>query len=77
MVISPDPVAFELSYLAEKPNIALAGRIIQMERELLLKKLQHAGVQVLDWNIEHPFDQVMKRRLGPPPPLLRAIGRGL
>jgi hypothetical protein len=45
-----------------------------MERMMLINKLQHAGVQILDWNIEHPFDQVMKRRLGPPPPLLRAIG---
>jgi hypothetical protein len=28
----------------------------------------------LDWNVAHPFDQVMKRRLGPPPALLRVIG---
>jgi uncharacterized protein (DUF58 family) len=74
MVISPDPVSFELSYLPEKRNVQLAGRVVRMERELLIKKLQHAGVQVLDWNIAHPFDQVVKRRLGPPPPLLRAIG---
>jgi len=74
MVISPDPVAFEMAYLPEKPNTQLAGRIVQMERNLLIRKLQHAGVQVVDWNVEHPFDQVMKRRLGPPPPLLRAFG---
>jgi uncharacterized protein (DUF58 family) len=74
MVISPDPVAFEISYLPEKSNVHLAARIVHMERMMLINKLQHAGVQILDWNIEHPFDQVMKRRLGPPPPLLRAIG---
>jgi len=74
MVISPDPVAFELSYLPENSNVRMAGRIVQMERNLLIRKLQHAGVQVLDWNIAHPFDQVVKRRLGPPPPLLRAFG---
>jgi uncharacterized protein (DUF58 family) len=74
MVISPDPVSFELSLLPEKANTQLAGRIVRMERMMLIKKLQHAGVQVLDWNIEHPFDMVMKRRLGPPPPLLRAFG---
>ncbi len=74
MVISPDPVTFELSYLPQNSNVSLAGRIVQMERNLLIRKLQHAGVQVLDWNIAHPFDQVMKRRLGPPPPLLRAFG---
>jgi len=50
---------------------------VRMERSVLIKKLQHAGVQVLDWNVEHPFDQVMKRRLGPPPALLRAVGGNL
>jgi len=74
MVVSPDPVAFELSNLPEKPNTQLAGRIVRMERDLLITKLQHAGVQVLDWNIDYPFDQVIKRRLGPPPPLLRTFG---
>jgi hypothetical protein len=74
MVISPDPVSFEVSYLPEKPSIELAGRVVRMERELLIKKLQHAGVQVLDWNVVHPLDQMMKHRLGPPPALLRAIG---
>ena len=74
MVISPDPVSFELAYLGDKPSVELAGRVVRMERDLLLKKLQGAGVQILDWNVAHPFDQVMKRRLGPPPALLRAIG---
>ena len=74
MVISPDPVSFELSYLKDNPSVELAGRVVRMERDLLLNKLQGAGVQVLDWNVAHPFDKVMKRRLGPPPALLRAIG---
>jgi uncharacterized protein (DUF58 family) len=74
MVISPDPVAFELAYLPRVPSVELAGRVVRMERNLLLKKLQRAGIQVLDWNIAHPFDQVIKHRLGPPPPLFRAVG---
>jgi len=74
MVISPDPVSFELSYLKDKPSVELAGRVVRMERNLLLKKLRGAGIQILDWNVAHPFDQVIKRRLGPPPPLLRSIG---
>jgi len=74
MVVSPDPVSFELSYLQDKPSVTLAGRVVQMERNLLLRKLRGAGVQILDWNVAHPFDQVIKRRLGPPPPLLRSIG---
>ena len=27
--------------------------------------VQGAGVQILDWNVAHPFDKVIKRRLGP------------
>ena len=74
MVISPDPVAFELAYLPIAPSVELAARVVRMERILLLKKLQRAGIQVLDWNVAHPFDQVIKHRLGPPPPLFRAVG---
>lgn len=74
MVISPDPVAFELAYLPDVPSVKLAARVLRMERNLLLKKMQRAGIQVVDWNVAHPFDLVMKHRLGPPPALLRAIG---
>jgi uncharacterized protein (DUF58 family) len=74
MVISPDPVSFELLYLPDTPDVRLAGRVLRMERNLLLKNLQRAGVQVLDWNVNEPFDLVIKRRLGPPPALLRAVG---
>ncbi|GAB4422350.1 MAG: DUF58 domain-containing protein [Anaerolineales bacterium] len=74
MVISPDPVSFELSYLPDTPDVRLAGRVLRMERNLLLKNLQRAGVQALDWNVSDPFDQVIKRRLGPPPAFVRAVG---
>lgn len=74
MVISPDPVAFELSYLPKSQSVDQAARLLRMERNLLIHKLQRAGIQVLDWDISQPFDQVVKRRLGRPPALLRAIG---
>jgi hypothetical protein len=74
MVISPDPVAFELAYLPGAPSVQLAARVVRMERNLLLNKLQRAGIQVLDWNVKQPFDQAVKHRLGPPPPVFQAIG---
>ena len=74
MVISPDPVAFELSYLPDNESVRLASRLLRMERNLHIQKLQRAGIQVLDWNVSQPFDQVVKRRLGRPPALMRAIG---
>jgi len=74
MVISPDPVTFELSYLPDVASVKLASRVVRMERNLLLRKLQRAGIQILDWNVSQPFDQVVKYRLGPPPPLFHAVG---
>lgn len=75
LVVCPDPVTFELSYLPKSKNVGLASRVILMERLLLLQKVQHAGVQVLDWDVSEPFDQVVKRRLSRPPGWLRAVGR--
>jgi uncharacterized protein (DUF58 family) len=60
LVISANPVAFEK---ADPPMIAahkLAFRLATLERTLLLTKLMHAGVQVLDWEVSTPFDQAVK-----------------
>ena len=76
LVISPNPVKFELSYLGNsKPNVDLAGRVMHMERILLLQRLQRANIQVLDWDIKEPLDQLVRRRLERPPAWLRGIGR--
>lgn len=74
MVVSPDPVSFESGYLPKSESVRQATRLLRMERALLIQKLQRAGIQVLDWDVSQPFDQVVKRRLGRPPELLRAIG---
>jgi uncharacterized repeat protein (TIGR01451 family) len=75
MVVSPNPIKFELSYLSADQTIQLAGRVIQMERSLLLQKMGRAGIHVLDWDVAEPFDLFVKRRLGRSPVWLRAIGR--
>jgi uncharacterized protein (DUF58 family) len=75
MIISPDPVAFELAYLPKNPEVTLAGRIIHLERAMLLQKLRHAGLQVLDWDVAKPFDQVGAGALGRPLAWFRAAGR--
>jgi len=75
MVVSPNPVKFELSYLQSNETIQLAGRVIQMERALLLQKMGRAGIHVLDWDVTEPFDLFVKRRMGRSPVWLRAIGR--
>ena len=75
LIISPNPVKFELSYLPKNRNVELAGRIIHIERDLLLQKVQRASIQVLDWDVVEPFDLVVKRMLSRPPAWLRAVGR--
>ena len=75
MLVSPNPVKFELSYLPQTHDNELAGRVLRMERMLLLQKAQHAGIQVLDWDVSEPFDLVVKRKLSRPPAWLRAVGR--
>ena len=75
LVVSPNPVKFELSYLRKTENVKLAARVIQLERGMLLRKVQHAGIQVLDWDVSEPFDLAVKRRLSRPPAWMRAVGR--
>jgi uncharacterized protein (DUF58 family) len=76
LVVSPNPVKFELSYLpASNPRVNLAGRVVLMERQMLLQRLQRASIHVLDWDVKEPFDLFVKRRMGRTPVWLRAVGR--
>jgi uncharacterized protein (DUF58 family) len=75
MVVSPNPVKFELAHLPKNQNVELAGRVIRMERMLFLQKVQRAGIQVLDWDVSEPFDLVVKQKLSRLPAWLRAVGR--
>jgi uncharacterized protein (DUF58 family) len=75
MVVSPNPVKFELSYLPHSETVQLAGRVIHIERVLLLQKMGRAGVYALDWDVSEPFDLFVKRRLSRTPFWLRAAGR--
>jgi uncharacterized protein (DUF58 family) len=60
MVVSPDPVSFEQTYLSDQPEVRLAARVIRIERELMLNRIQRAGVQLVDWNVAQPFDQAAR-----------------
>jgi uncharacterized protein (DUF58 family) len=76
LVVSPNPVKFELSYLpTSNADVDLAGRVLRMERLVLLQRLQRANIHVIDWDVKEPFDLVVKRRLGRTPVWLRRPGR--
>ncbi len=70
IVVSPDPVAFEQSLLLArrtgtlKQDVELAARILQMERQWMLHWVRRAGIQVVEWNVAQPFDQVSRRAFG-------------
>lgn len=74
MVISPDPISFEMGHLDADRSVRLAGRLVRLERALLFNVLRRAGIQVLDWDVSQSFDQVIKKRLGRPPAYWRNIG---
>lgn len=59
LVVSPDPIKFESSLLPPSKDVELASRIIRMERDLLIKRLKRAGVQVIEWDVSKPFDQAV------------------
>lgn len=60
MVVSPDPVAFETEFLGSSAEVRLAARIVRMEREMMIRRLQRAGVQVIEWDVSQPFDQATR-----------------
>ena len=84
MVVSPDPIDFEAKsadfrvlagHRAFVPHetFELATRIAHAERRLLLRELQRVGVQIVDWQVSQPLDQVIRMSLGRLPQN-RAVG---
>jgi uncharacterized protein (DUF58 family) len=59
LVISPDPVKFEIGLLPSSPQIGLAARVIRMERDLLIRRIERAGIQVIEWDVSIPLDQAV------------------
>jgi uncharacterized protein (DUF58 family) len=65
LVICPDPVSFEISVRSasrqgySESDLQLAARIVRLERSVSLGHLRRAGVQVIEWDVRLPFDQVM------------------
>lgn len=76
MVISPDPVTFEARGLGDRDSVKLAARIARIEREIILRRLRHASIQVVNWNTSLPFEQAARATMSRPSTFLRAIQQG-
>ena len=71
MVISPNPIVFELTYFSDvDKNTQMAAHLAGLERMLMISKLQQAGIQILDWHIETPLDQAVTAALSHPAALI-------
>lgn len=66
LVISQDAVAFEAERLPASPARALATRVARIERRLLFRRLQQAGIHVENWDMHLPFAQLAASRLNRP-----------
>jgi uncharacterized protein (DUF58 family) len=56
LVISPNPLPFERLGLPDSDSVAVAARLANLERQLLLAKLRQADIRVVDWPVERPFE---------------------
>jgi uncharacterized protein (DUF58 family) len=74
IVVSPDAVGYEAASLPETEAVRQATRILALRRWVTIQRLRHAGVQVVDWDLSHPFEQVVESALSRPPSYIRAIG---
>ena len=75
LVVSPDPVAFELQGTSGSREDRLAARLVRIKRALLLKRLAGAGIQVVEWDVSVPFEHVARQTLERHPALPRGAQR--
>ena len=76
IVVSPNAIRFEAAHLPTSETVRQAARILSLRRRVTLQRLRHAGVQVVDWDVARPFEQVVESALSRPPAFIRAIGAG-
>ncbi len=82
LIITPDPVTFEANYIlgyraqGRSQETRLAMRLARIERVLLLRRLQHVGIRVVDWPVDQPLDQTIHTALGRMPAVAPAGLRG-
>jgi uncharacterized protein (DUF58 family) len=63
LVISPNPVAFEADGLPQTEDVRLARRMLSLKRRIFLRRLRGVGIQVVNWDVSQPFEQVARREL--------------
>jgi uncharacterized protein (DUF58 family) len=67
LILSPNGVAYERAALPPSADVELAARIATIERRHLLQRLLQAGIQVVDWDVTTPLEQIARQILSMPP----------
>jgi uncharacterized protein (DUF58 family) len=62
LVISPDVLSLEKGR-KDDPDFETGWRLANLERNLILKRLRQANVNVLDWPVNVPLNQVIDSKL--------------
>jgi uncharacterized protein (DUF58 family) len=63
MIVSPDPIQFECGLLFPSPQVDTAARIIRLERNLLIRRLERAGIRIIEWDVSIPLDHAINPAL--------------
>lgn len=56
LLVSPDPVDLAARWLASNECNRRAARAARIERAIQIKRLQHLGVHVIDWQVNRPLE---------------------
>ncbi len=75
IVVSPDPIAFELQEQGANVRTQYAVRLARAERRLNLQALRRHGAQVVDWDVALPLDAVIQTALARQPAQRRLMAR--
>jgi uncharacterized protein (DUF58 family) len=67
LLISPDPVEFELKSLEVSSELPQAIQLARIERHVILQKVARLGVRVVNWQVDEPFETTLHRTLGRQP----------
>jgi len=64
LIVSPDPVDFEAHAYGFETTQPLAVRIATLERQLIVRRLQRAGILVVDWKVAQSLNQALFTAIG-------------
>lgn len=62
MVVTADPTPALPDNL--EPEIREAARIVRLQRTVLLRRLRHVGIAVVDWDTRRSFEEAVARSMG-------------